>query len=118
MLILACIVISSSLPSILIFATGGTIAGSSASNTDATHYQAGAIGVAALVEAVPQLLNVSNIDGIQISNVGSGDISDVNILHMSKVANYALCREGSNYTGIVITHGTGEKIIFAYRWVK
>lgn len=38
-----------SLPNILIFATGGTIAGSSASNTDATQYTAGVIGIEALV---------------------------------------------------------------------
>lgn len=72
-------------------ATGGTIAGASASATDSTNYRAGSIGVAALVEAVPQLLksvpcrrqsfptrltrglrSVSNIDGMQVSNVGSG----------------------------------------------
>lgn len=33
----------------------------------------GVVGIAALVEAVPSLLNVSNIDGIQFSNVNSGE---------------------------------------------
>lgn len=51
--------------------TGGTIAGSSKSNTDSTAYTAGAIGVAALVEAVPELLTTAQIDGVQVSNVGS-----------------------------------------------
>lgn len=97
----------SSLPNTLIFATGGTIAGSSQSDTDATDYSAGTIGVEALVEAVPQLLNVSNVDGIQVSSVASGDITSDLVLNMSQIANYALCRPDSNYTGLVITHGTG-----------
>lgn len=41
---------NNSLPNTLVIATGGTIAGSSASSTDATHYQAGVVGVAALVQ--------------------------------------------------------------------
>lgn len=42
--------VNSSLPNVVIFATGGTIAGSSTSNTDSTSYQAGVIGVEALVQ--------------------------------------------------------------------
>ena len=38
-----------SLPRTVVFATGGTIAGSSASNTDTTGYRAGVVGVEALV---------------------------------------------------------------------
>jgi L-asparaginase len=81
-----------SLPNVVIFATGGTIAGSSSSNTDTTGYQAGVVGVAALVQgkllllirlechsdtslfqAVPELLGAANIVGSQISNIGSQD---------------------------------------------
>lgn len=42
--------VNSSLPNVVIFATGGTIAGSSKSATDSTNYQAGVIGVEALVQ--------------------------------------------------------------------
>lgn len=80
-----------SLPNVVIFATGGTIAGSSSSNIDTTGYQAGVVGVAALVQgklllstlechsdissfqAVPELLGTANIVGSQISNIGSED---------------------------------------------
>lgn len=55
---------------------------------------------------MPELLNVSNIDGVQVSNVGSGDVSDDLVLKMSKLANYALCSPGAKYDGLVITHGT------------
>lgn len=54
-----------------VLAHRGTIAGSSESNTDSTGYTAGTVGVAALVQAVPELLNVSNIDGMQVINTGS-----------------------------------------------
>lgn len=60
-----------------------------------------------MVNAVPELLNISNIDGIQVSNVGSGDIDSEIVLHISKVANYALCGSSAEYEGVVITHGTG-----------
>ncbi|KPV74482.1 uncharacterized protein RHOBADRAFT_31954 [Rhodotorula graminis WP1] len=87
-------------------ATGGTIAGSSASATDSTNYRAGSIGVAALVDAVPQLLNVSNIDGMQVSNVDSGSITDDIVLLISKLANKALCGSDPEYDAVVVTHGT------------
>lgn len=69
----------------------GIIAGSSASNLDSTTYQAGVVGVGQLIQAVPELLqcvslfalyplemltcwtvcSVSNIDGMQVSNIAS-----------------------------------------------
>ncbi|GAA6014363.1 hypothetical protein JCM10207_005436 [Rhodosporidiobolus poonsookiae] len=94
------------LPKTLILATGGTIAGSSSSSTDSTGYRAGSIGVAALVEAVPELLNVSVIHGMQVANVGSPSISDAIVLNISKVANLALCSENAEYDAVVVTHGT------------
>lgn len=51
-------------------ATGGTIAGKGAGAAASGVYNAGAVGIEALVEAVPDLLNISNIYGYQIVNVG------------------------------------------------
>ncbi|GAA5960440.1 hypothetical protein JCM21900_003597 [Sporobolomyces salmonicolor] len=94
------------LPKLLIMATGGTIAGSSASNTDSTLYTA----CDPLVEAVPTLLEVAQIDGVQFSNVGSSSLTDENALQLSKTANEALCGAESEYDGLVMsaftTHGT------------
>ncbi|KAI5453643.1 hypothetical protein NCC49_005465 [Naganishia albida] len=98
--------VNSSLPNVVIFATGGTIAGSSSSNTDTTGYQAGVVGVAALVQAVPELLSSANIVGSQISNIGSQDMNATIVLRMAKLANEILCSEGSQVDGLVITHGT------------
>ncbi|GAA6020861.1 hypothetical protein JCM8202_005471 [Rhodotorula sphaerocarpa] len=94
------------LPKTLIMATGGTIAGSSESETDSTGYTAGTVGVRALVEAVPQLLNVSNIDGMQVANTGSESLGDAFALRISKLANKALCVDDAPYDAVVITHGT------------
>lgn len=94
------------LPKTLIMATGGTIAGSGSSNTDSTGYTAGVVGIAALVQAVPEVLGVSNIDGMQVINTGSESLSDSFALHISKLANKALCASDAPYDAVVITHGT------------
>lgn len=47
--------VQTSLPNIKILATGGTIAGSSESNTDVTGYKAGALGIDVLINAVPEM---------------------------------------------------------------
>ena len=51
----ASLVHAQTLPGVTIYATGGTIAGSSASNTDTTNYKAGSIGVETLIAAVPEM---------------------------------------------------------------
>ncbi|KAH6952385.1 Asparaginase/glutaminase [Ilyonectria sp. MPI-CAGE-AT-0026] len=49
------------LPNIAIYATGGTTGGSASSADQIMGYQAGALGVQALIDAVPQMCNVSNM---------------------------------------------------------
>ena len=55
--------------------SGGTIAGSSGSAIATTGYTAGAVVILTLIDAVPEILNVSNVAGVQISNVGSEDVT-------------------------------------------
>ena len=45
----------SPMPLVVILATGGTIAGTASTSTDTTGYRAGALGVEALIAAVPAL---------------------------------------------------------------
>ncbi|KAH6951025.1 hypothetical protein BKA56DRAFT_626102 [Ilyonectria sp. MPI-CAGE-AT-0026] len=52
--------LSTSLPNIAIYATGGTTGGSASSADQIMGYQAGALGVQALIDAVPQMCNVFN----------------------------------------------------------
>lgn len=95
--------INASLPNITIFATGGTIASQGSSNTQTTGYSVG-LGVQQLVSAVPELLNISNIAGYQISNVGSGSINETISLKLAHMINEELAKD--NVTGVVVTHGT------------
>ncbi|KAM0810254.1 putative L-asparaginase [Seiridium cardinale] len=95
---------NASLPNITIFATGGTIAGSASSQDQTTGYQAGALGVQVLIDAVPEILNVSNVVGVQVANVDSGNITPDILLNLTHQVQQALDDEYCQ--GVVITHGT------------
>ena len=58
------------LPNIKVLATGGTIAGAQAAQSDAG-YKSGTFSVDDLIKAVPQLTNVAVLSGEQIANIGS-----------------------------------------------
>lgn len=115
---------NTSLPNVTIFATGmlsfsmqplplrkltpnigGTIAGSSADNTATTGYQAGALGIQSLIDAVPEMLDVANVAGVQIANVASGDVSSSILLSMAHRLNKVVCNDPA-MAGAVVTHGT------------
>ncbi|KAF2855628.1 L-asparaginase [Plenodomus tracheiphilus IPT5] len=95
--------INASLPNVTIFATGGTIASQGTTNTQTTGYSIG-LGVQQLVDAVPELLNISNIAGYQISNVDSGSVNETISLKLAKMINEELAKD--TVSGVVVTHGT------------
>jgi len=90
-------------PHIVILATGGTIAGSAETQTQAG-YTSGQVGVDVLINAVPQLKDLARVTGEQISNVGSQDMSDAIWLKLAKRINELLADD--DVDGVVITHGT------------
>jgi L-asparaginase len=92
------------LPNIKILATGGTIAGSSAVNTDTTGYKAGSLGVETLIKAVPEMKSIANVSGEQIANIDSTNMNNDILLKLAKRTNELLARD--DVDGIVITHGT------------
>ena len=94
---------AATMPNIVILATGGTIAGSAESQTQAG-YTSGQVGIDILMNAVPQIKDIANISGEQVSNVGSQDMSDAIWLKLAERANELLAK--SDVDGIVITHGT------------
>lgn len=94
------------LPEVVIYATGGTIAGSSADTTDVTGYQAGAVAIQTLVDAVPQIANVSDVTGVQFSNVGSNELNTSMIHKLSNQINGQF-KANESVAGVVVTHGTG-----------
>ncbi len=90
-------------PHIVIMATGGTIAGSANSGTQAG-YDSGQVGVDVLIDAVPELEEIAEITGEQIANVGSQNMNDEVWLTLAKRINEVAKDE--KVDGIVITHGT------------
>lgn len=92
------------LPNIKILATGGTIAGSAASNTQMTGYTAGAIGIQVLMDAVPQMKDYANVSGEQVCKISSNNMTDAIWLQIGKRINVLLAQD--DVDGIVLTHGT------------
>ncbi|KAI0886647.1 L-asparaginase [Annulohypoxylon maeteangense] len=95
---------NASLPNVTIFATGGTIAGAASSSGQTTGYQAGAVGIAALLEAVPEIVNISNVQGVQVASVGSESITPSILLNLTQLIQKEL--DSPYCQGVVITHGT------------
>ncbi|WER21202.1 L-asparaginase 2 [Providencia stuartii] len=89
------------LPNITVLATGGTIAGGGDSATSSS-YQAGKVGIDALINAVPEIKKIANLTGEQIVNIGSQDMNDQVWLTLAKKIN----QECDNTDGFVITYGT------------
>jgi L-asparaginase len=98
-------------PKIVIVATGGTIAGAAASQTDAG-YKSGAVGVDILINAVPQLKDIAQVSGEQVSSIGSQDMNDEVWLKLANKVNEILAKP--DVAGVAITHGTDTMEETAY----
>jgi L-asparaginase len=94
---------SGALPTVVVLATGGTIAGAAASDVQAA-YTSGQVGVEQLLAAVPQAKKLATLRGEQISNIGSQDMNDEGWLKLAKRINELAAQP--DVAGIVITHGT------------
>jgi L-asparaginase len=92
-----------SLPTVVVLATGGTIAGAAGSDVQAA-YKSGQVGVDQLLAAVPQAKKIATLRGEQISNIGSQDMNDEVWLKLARRVNELAAM--TDVAGIVITHGT------------
>lgn len=91
------------LPTVVVLATGGTIAGAAGSDVEAG-YTSGQVGVEELLNAVPQAKKLANLKGEQISNIGSQDMNDEVWMKLATRINELLAQP--DVAGVVITHGT------------
>lgn len=91
------------LPTVVVLATGGTIAGSGTAGK-ATNYTAGQLDVGTLVDSAAGVTEIANVRGIQVCNVGSDDITDEYWLTVVNTINELA--QDENIDGFVITHGT------------
>ncbi len=94
---------SKPLPTVVVLATGGTIAGAAASDVQAG-YTSGQVGVDQLLAAVPQAKKLATLRGEQIANIGSQDMNDEVWLKLARRVNEIVAMP--DVAGVVITHGT------------
>ena len=92
------------LPRITVVATGGTIAGSASSATDATGYKAGTTGVDDLLATIPELRGVADLAAEQFAQVDSSDLTDELMLALARRVQELV--DDAATDGVVITHGT------------
>ena len=83
------------LPKVYILATGGTIAGSGSSATN-SNYSAGQVAIGTLLDAVPAIKGIADVEGEQVVNIGSQDMSDEVWLVLAKRVNELLARADVN----------------------
>lgn len=89
---------------VVIYATGGTIAGYAPSSTSTAVYQSGALSVNELIRGLPELEDVAEITSKQICNVGSSDMDSEILIRLSQEIERDLMDD--SISGVVVTHGT------------
>jgi len=92
------------LPRIALLATGGTIAGAAADALQTAGYQAGALPVERLLEVVPALKGLADIEAEQLASIDSKDMSYAVWNALCSRLETLLVRD--DIDGVVITHGT------------
>ena len=98
-------------PHVVILATGGTIAGTAESGTQAG-YASGQVTIAAMIAAVPGIAELADIRGEQIANVGSQDMTFAIMIGLANRINELLADDA--LSGVVVTHGTDTMEETAY----
>jgi L-asparaginase len=88
---------------VVVLGTGGTIAGTAASATDAVGYTAAQLGVAQLVAAVPALAGL-DLDCEQVAQLDSKDMDVPTWQRLVQRVAWHLARP--EVAGVVVTHGT------------
>ncbi|MFN2327617.1 MAG: asparaginase [Chromatocurvus sp.] len=93
------------LPTVLIVATGGTIAGVQDDPDDPARYRAGSLDAAQIIASVPELEKHARIETLQFSNVPSPKITPEQWVQLSRQITQRL-KDSDDLVGIVVTHGT------------
>lgn len=89
---------------IVVLGTGGTIAGKAVSSSETAAYQAGQIEVRTLLQEIPGISKIAQVECEQLYNIDSADITLSMMLELRNKTNSLLAKE--EITAVVITHGT------------
>ena len=95
----------SSVPRLLLLGTGGTIAGTAPESTQLNRYAAGVIAAEGLLDALPELASLAEIQVEQIANVDSADLRFSHWRSLVERIRQSLA-DDPGLAGVVITHGT------------
>ncbi|ACA19369.1 L-asparaginase, type II [Methylobacterium sp. 4-46] len=90
--------------SIVILATGGTIAGAGADASNSATYQAAKVPVDKLIAAVPALGEVAAVRGEQVFQIASESFTNAQLVTLAKRVADLVKRD--DVDGVVVTHGT------------
>ncbi|WP_309683658.1 type II asparaginase [Polaromonas sp.] len=99
-----CAVAQPAKPTVVILATGGTIAGAGASAVNSATYAAAKVPVDKLLAGLPELASVANVRGEQVFQIASESFTNDNLVKLGKRVS-ALVKQ-PDVDGIVVTHGT------------
>ncbi len=95
---------ASAKPTVVIVATGGTIAGAGATSANSATYQAAKVPVDKLIAGIPELNDVAQVRGEQVFQIASESFTNDKLLQLGKHVS-ALVKDPA-VNGVVITHGT------------
>ncbi|MFZ2309217.1 MAG: asparaginase [Rhodoferax sp.] len=99
-----CALAQAAKPTVVILATGGTIAGAGASTVNSATYAAAKVPVDKLIAGLPELAQVAHVKGEQVFQIASESFTNDNLLKLGKRVS-ALAKQ-ADVDGIVVTHGT------------
>ncbi len=91
-------------PTVVVLATGGTIAGAGASALNSATYAAAKVPVDKLLAGLPELATVANVKGEQVFQIASESFTNEQLLTLARRVS-ALVKQ-ADVDGIVVTHGT------------
>ncbi|KAJ4320687.1 hypothetical protein N0V84_005751 [Fusarium piperis] len=89
---------------VVIYATGGTIAGAAPSSTSTAMYQSGVLNINELIQGLPELEDVDEITSKQFCNMESPDLDSEILIRLSQQIEIDLMDD--SISGVVVTHGT------------